>query len=80
MQIVPTVGKTFSKGGREGNAKGQGAKPQRGKPQPKNLNMSKRRKQREKNFAKNAQLFDIANTVGKTFSEGGGAYSGRFWT
>jgi hypothetical protein len=35
-------------------------KAQRGKPQPKNLNRSKQRKQRRKNFARNAQLSDIA--------------------
>jgi hypothetical protein len=33
---------------------------QGGKPQPKNLNRSKQRKQRKKNFAKNAQFSGIA--------------------
>ena len=37
-----------------------GAKAQRGQPQPKNLNRSKQRKQRRKNFAKNAQFSEIA--------------------
>jgi hypothetical protein len=36
------------------------AKTQRGQPQSKNLNRSKQRKQRRKNFAKNAQLSNIA--------------------
>jgi len=38
----------------------KGAKAQRGQPQPKNLNRSKQRKQRRKNFAKNAQFSGIA--------------------
>jgi predicted RNA-binding protein len=38
----------------------QAAKTQLGKPQSKNLNMSKQRKQRRKYFAKNAQFSGIA--------------------
>jgi hypothetical protein len=41
-------------------AEGAAARPQRGKPQSKKLNRSKQRKQRKKDFAKNAQLSDIA--------------------
>ncbi len=42
-------------GGRRGDAE-----TQRGQPQPKNLNRSTQRKQRRKNFAKIAQLSDLA--------------------
>jgi hypothetical protein len=38
----------------------KGAKAQLGKPQPKNLNRRKRRKQRGKNFAENAEFSQIA--------------------
>jgi hypothetical protein len=36
------------------------AKPQRGEPQPKDLNRRKQRKQRRENFAENAQFSEIA--------------------
>jgi len=38
----------------------KGAEAQRGKPQPKKLNMRKQRKQRGKNFAENAEFSQIA--------------------
>jgi hypothetical protein len=39
---------------------GKGAKAWRGKPQPKNLNRRKQRKQRVENFAENAEFSQIA--------------------
>ena len=63
FHLCPSVsirGKIFAKRRDPDKLQRKGAKAWRGKPQPKNLNRSKLRKQRRKNFVENAQFSEIA--------------------